>query len=184
MGWCHESFIVARHVKPSLRSLDFSIDQFANDLFSGFPDIDALNFILAQQRGAEDKALSFFCHLNSYNQAVSLRAALGKLSFDHACLVLLFLFSGLRWRILRMPLKTCPYCPKHELLWLHFFECECVFPYLAAEFLSTQLLFRYVEQRRWRDVFSLIGNVIVVWCELLSTCALDVDIVWSLVYLP
>jgi hypothetical protein len=184
VGWSHEGFIVARHIKPNLRCSDFSIDQFTSNLFSGFPDIDALNFVLAQQRGSEEMALSFFCQFDSFDQAVSFRAALGKISFAHARLVILFLFSSLRWRISRIPLKTCPYCPKHELLWVHFFECECVLPYLASEFLSKQLLFRYVDQRRWRDVFSLIGNVILIWCDLLSTCSLDVDTVWSLAYIP
>jgi hypothetical protein len=50
--------------------------------------------------------------------------------------------------------------------------------------LNEHLLLRYVAQRRWRDVFSFVGNVIAVWCDLLSTCALNVDIVWSLMYLP
>jgi hypothetical protein len=81
-------------------------------------------------------------------------------------------------------LKTCPFCPKHELLWSHFLECTYVSSYLTAEFLEEHLLLRYVTQRRWRDVFSFVGNVIVVWCDLLSTCALDVDVVWSLMYLP
>jgi hypothetical protein len=184
VGWHHESFIVARHIKPSLRVPEFTIAVFSENLFDRFPDIDRLNFALAQQKGGEEEELSFFCQLEHAALATSFRKALGKISFEHARLVLLFLFSGLRWRISRISLKTCPYCPRYQLLWNHFFECECVMPYLAAEFISKELLLRYAHQGRWRDVFSVIGSVIGVWCDLLSTCALDVDIVWALANLP
>jgi hypothetical protein len=69
-------------------------------------------------------------------------------------------------------------------LWNHFLECEGVLPYLSVEFLNMDLMLRYVRQQRWRDVFSFVGNVIAVWCDLLSTCALDIDLVWSLANLP
>jgi hypothetical protein len=184
VGWAHESFIVARHIKPSLRASGFSLEQFSGDLFSNFPDIDNLNFALGQKKGAEESALSFFCYLDSFEQARSFRTALGGLSVAHARLVLLFLFSGLRWRISRIPLKTCPYCPRFELLWNHFLECECVSPYMSAEFLNFDLLLRYVRLRKWRDVFTFVGSVIGVWCDLLSTCALDIDVVWALAHLP
>jgi hypothetical protein len=99
-------------------------------------------------------------------------------------IVLLFLFSGLRWRISRVHLKTCPFCPRFELIWSHFFECEAVAPYLAAEFLSLELLFRYVRVGKWRDVFTVIGDVTRVWCDLLSMCVLDLEVVLSLSNLP
>jgi hypothetical protein len=154
------------------------------NLFDGFPDVDLVNFALAQQRGAEEAALSFFLRLDRVTQVTGLRKELGKISPAHARLVLLFLFSGLRWRISRVSLKTCRFCPSYELLWNHFFECEAVSPFLSAEFISCELMFYYVRGGRWRDAFALIGNVIGVWCDHLSTCALDVDTVWSLAYLP
>jgi hypothetical protein len=115
---------------------------------------------------------------------VRLRKALSALSFDHARIVLLFLFSGMRWRISRVPLKTCPFCPRFDLVWSHFFECEFVVPYLAADFLSLGLMLRYVRVGKWRDVFTIIGDVTRTWCDLLSTCAMDLDAVYSLANLP
>ncbi len=184
VGWSYESFIVARHVKPSLRASEFSLLTFEGDLFTNFPDLDQINLALARERGAGEAELSFFSHLEHVAQVVAFRKELGRVSFDHARLVLLFLFSGLRWRISRISLKTCPYCPRFDLVWNHFLECECVTPYLSAEFISKELLIRYARGGRWRDVFSLIGSIIGIWCDLLSTCALDVDVVWSLAHLP
>jgi hypothetical protein len=184
VGWSYESFVVARHIKPSLRASDFSLDTFAENLFDNFPDVDRINLALAQQRGAEEAELSFFLYLDQVTQVIGFRKALGKISLAHARLVLLFLFSGLRWRISRVSLKTCPFCPRFDLLWSHFFECETMQPYLIAEFISRELLLYYVRRGRWRDVFALIGFVVGVWCDHLSTCALDVDVVWSLAYLP
>ncbi len=160
------------------------LTQFTEGLFDNFPDIDNLNFVLICRRAADDRALSFFTHLASFRQAVLLRVALGRLSVTHARLVLLFLFSGLRWRISRVSLKTCPFCPRHELLWFHFFECECASPYLNANFLGMDILLRYARSGRWLDVFSVIGEVLMIWCDLMSTCALDVDDVQALAHLP
>jgi hypothetical protein len=92
VGWHHESFIVARHIKPSLRVSEFAIAVFSENLFDRFPDIDRLNFALAQQKGGEEEELSFFCQLEHAALATSFRKALGKISFEHARLVLLFLF--------------------------------------------------------------------------------------------
>jgi hypothetical protein len=183
-GWTHESFIVARHIKPTLRGAGFSLAEFAGSLFFAFPDIDQLNLAVAKLKGQEDGALDFFCEIQNVHQFITFRSALGRLSFEHARIVLLFLFSGLRWRISRIPLKTCPFCPRHELLWRHFLECDAISPFLASEFLCTDLLLRYVHQNRWRDVFAFVGNVVGIWCDHLSTCALDVDTVWSLSHLP
>ncbi len=184
VGWCHENFIVSRHIHPALRSQAFDFPVFAEQLFSRFPDLDRINFAVILNRAREDASLSFFCHLTSFKQAVCLRKALGTLSFEHARIVMLFLFSGLRWRISRMPLKTCPFCPRFDLIWSHFFECEFVLPYLLADFLSLDLLLRYVRVGKWRDVFTIVGDVIRVWCDHLSTCSLDLDVVFSLANLP
>jgi hypothetical protein len=184
VGWSHESFIVARQIYPPLRRSTFSLEPFTECLFDGFPNLDLLNFVLICRRAADDRALSFFTHLTSFHQATLLRDALGRLSLTHARLVLLFLFSGLRWRISRASLKTCPFCPRYDLLWAHFLECESAAPYLAADFLSMDLLLRYARSNRWRDVFTVIGEVLKIWCDLLSTCALDVDDVHSLAHLP
>jgi hypothetical protein len=184
VGWSHENFIVARHIRPDLRLVDFSFPLFPEHLFTDFPNLDNLNLKVMQREAEENPALSFLAHLTSYHQAIALRRALGRISFEHARLVLLFLFSGLRWRISRAALKTCPFCPRFDLIWSHFFDCEAVSPYLSAEFLSKELLLRYVLANRWRDVFALIGDVITIWCDMLSTCALDVDIVYSLAQLP
>jgi hypothetical protein len=185
VGWSHENFIFARHIHPALRSSEFSLQTFSDQLFFKFPDLDKINFAVIQKRATDDEALSFFCYLNSFvNQAVLLRKSLGSLSFDHARIVLLFLFSGLRWRISRAPLKTCPFCPWFELIWRHFFECDFVAPYLAADFLSLELLLRFARVGKWQDVFTIIGDVTRIWCDLLSTCALDLDVVYSLCNLP
>jgi hypothetical protein len=184
VGWSHESYIVARQTHPALRYVDFSLREFTAKVFDNFPDVDRVNFALLQKRGVEDDALSFFLYLSNARQAVLFRNSLGRLSFDHARLVLLFLFSGLRWRISRMPLKTCPFCPRFDLIWRHFFNCEAVQPFLSQEFLSLNLMMRFIGQGKWRDVFSLIGDVVGIWCDLLSTCALDVDVVRSLAQIP
>jgi hypothetical protein len=184
VGWSHENFIVARHVNPRLRAVDFSLSAFSECVFSGFPNRDNLNFTVIRREAEENPALDFFSYLTSFRQAVALRSALSGISFEHARLVLLFLFSGLRWRISRIALKTCPFCPRFELMWSHFLECECVLPLLSAEFLGKELLLRYARANRWRDVFSMIGEVTLIWCDLLSTCALDIDTVQSLAYLP
>jgi hypothetical protein len=183
VGWSHENFIVARHIHPTLRS-DFSFAEFSVNLFSCFPNLDNLNYSVIVREAEENPALTFFTFLTSFHQASALRGALGRLSFEHARLVLLFLFSGLRWRISRIALKTCPFCPRFELLWSHFLECECALPMLSAEFLGMELLLRYAQANRWRDVFAMIGEVILIWCDLLSTCVLDIDIVQSLAHLP
>jgi hypothetical protein len=183
-GWHHESFMVAKSINPALRLSEFSIEDFSIQLFENFPDLDKLNFVLIQKRAQEDEALSFFCYLDDYRQASRFRKSLGTISFDQARLVLLFLFSGLRWRISRMPLKTCPFCPRFALIWRHFFECETIAPYLAADFLSLELLLRYARTGKWRDAFTVIGDVIRVWGEFLSTCSLDLDVVNSLCNLP
>jgi hypothetical protein len=47
-----------------------------------------------------------------------------------------------------------------------------------------ELLLRYAQANRWQDVFAMIGEIILIWCDLLSTCALDIDIVQSLAHLP
>ncbi len=180
VGWSHENFIVARHIHPTLRTVDFSFPTFPERLFADFPNLDNLNFTVIMREAETNPALNFFASLTSFRQATALRNALGRISFEHARLVLLFLFSGLRWRISRIALKTCPFCPRFELIWSHFLECECVLPFLAAEFLGKELLLRYVLSNRWRDAFAMIGEVILIWCDLLSTCALDVDIVQSL----
>jgi hypothetical protein len=184
VGWSHENFIVARHVHPALRQRDFSFPSFTNSLFANFPDKDNLNFRVVVREAETNPALTFFTFLSSYHQAVALRSALRTISYDQARLVLLFLFSGLRWRISRVAMKTCPFCPRFELLWMHFLECECVLPFLSAEFLGKELLLRYVRTGRWRDVFSMIGEIILIWCDLLSTCALDIETVQSLAFLP
>ncbi len=184
MGWSHESFIVARQIHPMLQNVDFSPQDFSESLFTDFPNLDNLNYTVIRRQAEDTPELSFFAFLSSYRHAVALRNALGKLSFEHARLVLLFLFSGLRWRISRAALKTCPFCPRFELLWMHFLECESATPFLTAEFFGKELLLRYALAGRWRDVFSVIGEVILIWCDLLSTCALDVDTVQSLPHLP
>ncbi len=184
VGWSYEGFIVARHICPGLRNGGFSLAVFSESLFLDFPNIDNINYTVIRRKALETPGLSFFTFLTSFRQAVAFCEALGGISFDHARLVLLFLFSGLRWRISRAALKTCPFCPRSELLWYHFFECDCVLPYLSAEFLSKELLLRYARADRWRDVFSVIGEVIWVWCNILSTCALDIDLVHSLAHLP
>jgi hypothetical protein len=184
VGWSHENFIVARHVHPGLRLVDFSFPSFPERLFTNFPNLDNLNFTVMKREAEETPALSLLTFLPSSRQAVTLRSALGKISFEHARLVLLFLFSGLRWRISRAALKTCPFCPRFELLWSHFLECESMLPFLTAEFLSKELLLRYALANRWRDAFAMIGEVIMIWCDMLSTCALDIDIVQSLAHLP
>jgi hypothetical protein len=184
VGWSHESLIVARQTSPRIRYVDFSLDNFVSNLFEGFPDVDKLNYVLIRRRAADDDAMSFFLYLSSYHQAVCFRRSIGRLLFVHIRLVLLFLFSGLRWRISRIPLKTCPFCPRFQLIWKHFLECETVLPFLSREFVSLELLMRYVNTGRWRDVFSLIGEIIRIWCDLLSTCALDIDVVQSLAHIP
>ncbi len=184
VGWSHENFIVARHIHPALRAADFSFPLFCERLFADFPILDNLNFWVVQREAEANPALSFLTLLRTPMHAVALRKALGTISFDHARLVLLFLFSGLRWRISRAALKTCPFCPRFDLLWSHFLECESVSPSLAAEFLGKELLLRYASSNRWRDVFAMIGEVVMVWCDWLSTCALDIDIVRSLAHLP
>ncbi len=141
---------MARQINPSLRYTDFSLPLFAGRLFENFPDTDNLNFVLIQRRAVDEAGLDFFSGLSSFRQAVSLRKEMGRLSPVHARIVLLFIFSGLRWRISRIPLKTCPFCPRFELLWSHFFECECLLPYLSAEFLGKELFMRYVRAGRWR----------------------------------
>jgi hypothetical protein len=57
-------------------------------------------------------------------------------------------------------------------------------PFLLAEFIERDLLLDYVRERRWRDVFTIVGEVVRIWGEMLSTFALDVDIVASLAHLP
>jgi hypothetical protein len=54
VGWHHESFIVAHHIKPSLCTSEFTITVFSENLFDCSPDIDRLNFALAQQKGGEE----------------------------------------------------------------------------------------------------------------------------------
>jgi hypothetical protein len=184
VGWAHESFIVARQINPSLRYVDFSLATFTSSLFTDFPDIDNLNYALIRRRAVDETALDFFSCLSSFHQAVALRRAIGRLSTEHARIVLLFIFSGMRWRISRIPMKTCPFCPRFELLWSHYFDCECLMPYLSAEFLGKELFMRYIHAGRWRDMFSVIGEVVRVWCDMLSTCALDIDTVHSLAHLP
>ncbi len=184
VGWSHETFTVARMIHPGLRVSGFQSHEFASRLFQGFPDVDKLNFVLLQRRGDDEEALSFFNYLSSHTQAVCFRKHLGNLSFEHARLVLLFLFSGLRWRISRVPLKTCPFCPRFALIWRHFFTCEALLPYLSREFLYLEVMMRFVARGKWRDVFAIIGEVIGIWCDFLSTCALDIDIVHSLAQIP
>ncbi len=116
MGWSHENFIVARQIHPMLRHVNFSVQDFSESLFTDFPNLDNLNYTVITRQADDTPALSFFTFLPSFRHAVTLREALGKLSFEHARLVLLFLFSGLRWRISRAALKTCPFCPRFELL--------------------------------------------------------------------
>jgi hypothetical protein len=157
---------------------------FTDNLFMDFPDLDNLNFVLIQKRAKDNPALSFFNNIPSYYHAVLFRRALGDLNFDQARIVLLFISSGLRWRISRIPLKTCPFCPRFELLWEHFFECQAVLPFLLAEFIERDLLLEYVRERRWRDAFTIMGEVVRIWGEMLSTFALDVDVVASLAHLP
>jgi hypothetical protein len=184
VGWAHENYIVARQICPTLRKNDFSLSEFTDSLFTDFPDLDKLNFVLIQKRALENPALSFFDHLPTYYHAVMFRRSLGTLTFDQARIVLLFFFSGLRWRISRIPLKTCPFCPRFELFWGHFLECEIVQPFLLAEFIEKDLLLDYARGGRWRDAFTIVGEVIRIWGEVLSTFALDVDVVASLAHLP
>jgi hypothetical protein len=184
VGWTHENFIIARQICPSLRKTDFTLSTFASELFTDFPDLDQLNFALLQKKASEDDALSFFGKMTSYHQAVMFRRNLGTLSFAQARLVVMFVSSGLRWRIARTPLKTCPFCPNRELLWAHFLECEYVTPFLARDFISMELLLNFVRGNRWRDVFTIVGDVLRIWGDALSTFALDMDIVISLAHLP
>jgi hypothetical protein len=184
VGWTHENFIIARQINPALGKANFSLSTFASELFTDFPDVDQLNFALLQKKAREDEALSFFGHMTSFYQAVMFRRQLGVLSFAQARLVLLFVSSGLRWRIARIPLKTCPFCPNRELLWDHFLECEYVLPFLSRDFIGMELLLQFVRNNRWRDVFTIVGDVLRIWSDALSTFALDMDVVISLANLP
>jgi hypothetical protein len=56
---------------------DFSFPAFSENLFSGFPNRDNLNFSVIRGEAEENPALTFFTFLTSFRQAVALRSALG-----------------------------------------------------------------------------------------------------------
>ena len=66
---------------------------------------------------------------------------------------------------------------------MHFFECEAVWYSLSEKHIFVEVFRRLVENRRWMQVFSMIGEMMIVWSEYLPTFGLDTDELKSLVEL-
>ena len=58
---------------------------------------------------------------------------------------------------------------------MHFFECEAIFYSLAEKHIFIEVFWRLVQNKRWVQTFTMIGEVMIEWGEYLTSFMLDTD---------
>ena len=173
-GWSFDSFIIYRRVNPNAKIVTFSFERDVLSFVENFPSSADLSWLILHEKSKNDPRLLFFKRLNIVN-AKTLRSALDKISVEHVRIVLLFVTSELRFRLCRVLLTKCPFCPSIELLYRHYFECPRVLEKLSSAYISLSLLEYYVDHAEWKKVFRLLGDLLMIWADVLESYGLDID---------
>ncbi len=120
---------------------------------------------------SEEKTLSFFRAMPDVETASSFRNFLSKCTVAEQNFLLLFLTSGLRWRIFVEASQgsRCPMCSHHFWSWEHFLSCP-LFPVRLSvpEFTAMTVL------KAWDEIAGHVRRITLLWLENLDADALSI----------
>jgi hypothetical protein len=124
LSWCFQLEQMLKTIGVDMRGDIASFPRHLAEFDETMIDPERVCFLCIQH--SDEKTLSFFRLMPNVDGAASFRTFLSSRSSRERNFLLLFLTSGLRWRIFTEARRgsSCPFCSNHFWSWEHFCSCS------------------------------------------------------------